>query len=125
MLKKGQAIPFFGDGSTSRDYTYIDDIIDGIMGALFSEDQFAIFNLGNSEPVKLDELVHAIGKRLNIEPELDRQKIPTGDVQQTFADVSRAKSRLNYMPKISIEDGIYQFVNWYETMMESNGKLFS
>ena len=56
---------------------------------------------------------------------LDHQKLPTGDVQQTFADVSRAKSRLNYMPKISIEDGIYRFVNWYETMMESNGKLFS
>ena len=125
LLKKGQAIPFFGDGSTSRDYTYIDDIIDGIMGALSSEDQFAIYNLGNSEPVKLDELVHVIGKRLSIEPKLDHQKLPAGDVQQTFADVSRAKSRLDYMPKISIEDGIYRFVNWYETMMESNGKLFS
>ena len=56
---------------------------------------------------------------------LDPQNLPAGDVQQTFADVSRAKSRLDYMPKISIEDGIYRFVNWYETMMESNGKLFS
>ena len=75
--------------------------------------------------MKLDELVHIIGNRLNIEPEFDRQKLPTGDMQQTFADVSRAKSRLDYMPKISIEDGIYRFMNWYETVMESNGELFS
>ena len=124
-MKKGAAIPFFGDGSTARDYTFIDDIIDGIFGAMRAEDQYAVYNLGNSEPVKLDELVHVISDRIGYTPVLDRQELPAGDVIQTFADVSRAKSRLDYNPKISIEEGIDQFIDWYDAMTASHGKLYS
>ncbi len=125
MMKNRKPIPFFGDGSTSRDYTFIDDIIDGIFGAMNAEDPYAIYNLGNSEPVKLNELVQVIGERLGCEPVLDRQELPMGDVFQTFADVSRAKSRLNYDPQISIDEGISRFVKWFESMAESHGELFS
>ncbi|MEE2918458.1 MAG: NAD-dependent epimerase/dehydratase family protein, partial [Candidatus Neomarinimicrobiota bacterium] len=125
LMKNNQPIPFFGDGSTARDYTFIDDIIDGIFGAMNGEDQFAIYNLGNSEPVKLDELVHVIGERLGCEPILDRQPLPAGDVIQTFADVSRAKSRLDYEPQVSIDDGISQFIEWFDKMVTSHGELFS
>ncbi len=125
MIKNGDAIPFFGDGSTARDYTYIDDIINGIIATMNAEDQYAIYNLGNSEPVKLDELVHVIGERIGVKPTLDRQDLPTGDVQQTFADVSRAQSRLVYEPSISIEAGVGRFVDWYESMLASHGALYS
>ena len=125
LMKNNQPIPFYGDGSTARDYTFIDDIIDGIFGAMNAEDQFAIYNLGNSEPVKLDELVHVIGERLGCEPILDRHPLPAGDVIQTFADVSRAKSRLDYEPQVSIDDGIYQFIEWFDKMVTSHGELFS
>lgn len=125
MIKNGEAIPFFGDGSTARDYTFIEDIINGILATITADDQFAIYNLGNSEPVKLDELVHVIGERVGVDPILDRQDLPTGDVQQTFADVSRAKSRLDYMPSISIDEGVDRFVDWYESMRDSHGALFS
>ena len=125
MMKNEHAIPFFGDGSTARDYTFIDDIINGIIGSIEVDDQFIIYNLGNSEPVKLDELVQVIGERLDVDPILDRQKLPLGDVQQTFADVSRAKSRLNYKPSISIEEGVGRFVDWYESMVTTHGELFS
>tara|TARA_Y100000590_G_C15637644_1_gene983618 strand:+ start:243 stop:1229 length:987 start_codon:yes stop_codon:yes gene_type:complete len=124
MMKNGEAIPFFGDGSTARDYTFIEDIINGILATITADDQFAIYNLGNSEPVKLDELVHLIGERVGVDPILDRQELPTGDVQQTFADVSRAKSRLDYMPSISIDEGINRFMDWYESMLASHGALF-
>ena len=125
MMKNGHAIPFFGDGSTARDYTFIDDIINGIIGSIEVDDQFIIYNLGNSEPVKLDELVQVIGERLDVDPILDRQELPIGDAQQTFADVSRAKSRLDYKPSISIEEGVGRFVDWYESMVTTHGELFS
>jgi UDP-glucuronate 4-epimerase len=124
-MKNNQPIPFYGDGSTARDYTYIDDIIDGIFGAMNGKDQFAIYNLGNSDPVKLDELVHVIGERLGCEPILDRHPLPAGDVIQTFADVSRAKSRLDYEPQVRIDDGISQFIEWFDRMVTSHGELFS
>ncbi|MBT3478907.1 MAG: SDR family NAD(P)-dependent oxidoreductase [Candidatus Marinimicrobia bacterium] len=124
MMKRGEAIPFFGDGSTARDYTYIDDIINGIFGAMNAEDQYAIYNLGNSEPVKLDELVHVIGERVGVDPKLERQALPAGDVLQTFSDVSRAKSRLDYEAQISIDVGVSRFVDWYDEMTESHGELF-
>ncbi|MBC8345103.1 MAG: GDP-mannose 4,6-dehydratase [Candidatus Marinimicrobia bacterium] len=125
LMKNNQPIPFFGDGSTARDYTFIDDIIDGIFGAMNKEDQFAIYNLGNSKPVKLNELVYVIGERSGCDPILDRQPLPAGDVIQTFSDISRAKSRLDYEPHVSIDDGISQFIEWYDDMVTSHGELYS
>jgi len=89
-----------------------------------AEDQYAIYNLGNSEPVKLDELVHVIGERVGVDPKLERQALPAGDVLQTFSDVSRAKSRLDYEAQISIDVGVSRFVDWYDEMTESHGELF-
>ena len=124
LMRNSQPIPFFGDGSTARDYTFIDDIIDGIFGAMSAEYQYAIYNLGNSEPVKLDDLVHVIGERMGRDPVLDHRDLPTGDVLQTYADVSRAKSHLDYEPQISIEEGIGQFIDWYDRMAETHGDLY-
>ncbi|MDP6201509.1 MAG: SDR family NAD(P)-dependent oxidoreductase [Candidatus Marinimicrobia bacterium] len=125
LMKNNKPIPFFGDGSTARDYTFIDDIINGILASMNKVDTYAIYNLGNSEPVKLDELVHVIGEQSGREPILDRQPLPEGDVMQTYADVSRAQSRLDYIPKVSIDDGIRKFIDWFEKMIISHGELYS
>ncbi|MEN6456262.1 MAG: GDP-mannose 4,6-dehydratase [Prolixibacteraceae bacterium] len=115
-------IPVFGDGNTSRDYTYYEDTVDGIcrvLSYLFEHDQvYEIINLGNNQPVKLNDMIKAIenatGKKANI------KKLPMqpGDVDITFASIEKAKSILGYNPRYSFEEGIRNFVNWY---MESNG----
>ena len=118
-IEAGKTIPIFGDGETGRDYTYVDDIVAGILGALrydFSSTDgppFEICNLGNSSPVKLSELVHllenATGKKAVIQREAPQQ----GDVPLTWADVSKAGKLLGYRPQTPLEDGLKKFVAWY------------
>jgi UDP-glucuronate 4-epimerase len=118
-IEAGKPIPIFGDGETGRDYTYVDDIVTGILGALrydFSSTDgppFEICNLGNSSPVKLSELVrlleNATGKKAVIQREAPQQ----GDVPLTWADVSKAGRLLGYRPQTSLEDGLKKFVAWY------------
>lgn len=124
MMQNEELIPFFGDGLTARDYTFIDDIINGIIGTMRAKDEYMIYNLGNSDPVKLDDLVKVISKRVGVNPRLNRLELPAGDVLQTFADVSRANLRLGFESKTSIDEGIGRFVDWYETMIESHGDLY-
>jgi UDP-glucuronate 4-epimerase len=118
-LYSNQSIEMYGDGSTSRDYTYVDDIVVGIAGAIefiasAKSSMYEIINLGNSNPVKLSELIQFIeevtGKKFTI------QKLPMqeGDVNLTFADITKAKTKLNYAPKTSIIEGLRKFKNWYE-----------
>jgi UDP-glucuronate 4-epimerase len=112
-IDRGEAIPFFGDGSTRRDYTYIDDIVDGVVRSLDRCDGYEIYNLGESATTSLSELVALIGKALGKEPKLDRQPLQPGDVLITYADVSKAKAKLGYAPTTPIADGIERYVAWY------------
>ena len=102
--------------SKSRDYTYIDYIIDGIIQSIESDDRYMIYNLGNSEPIKLSNLISIIAETSGIKPIIEYQEIPKGDVLQTYADINRAKNNLKYNPKIGIQDGISKFVKWYISM---------
>lgn len=118
-IEAGKPLPIFGDGETGRDYTYVDDIVSGILGALdydFSSTgaaPFDVFNLGNSHPVKLSELVcmleGATGKKAIVQREAAQQ----GDVPLTWADVSKAQNLLGYQPKTTLEEGLKKFVAWY------------
>jgi UDP-glucuronate 4-epimerase len=107
-----EPIPFFGDGSTRRDYTYIDDIIDGVVRALDRANGYAIYNLGESRTISLAELVEAIGKQCGAEPILDRRPLQPGDVLITYADVSRARAELGYEPRTELADGLERFHAW-------------
>ncbi len=119
-----QPIPFYGDGTTARDYTYIDDIVRGILSTLETTDDFMIYNLGNSEPVKLMELVSTISEVIGKEAILDEQDMPPGDVLQTYADISRAETRLDYSPETHFKDGIIKFTDWFRTVKNDHPKLF-
>lgn len=117
MILEGKAIPFYGDGNTKRDYTYIDDIVDGILKSidyLFkNQDIYEIFNLGESHVVSLKEMVETIEKVLGKKAVLDKQPMQLGDVEKTYADISKAKEVLGYNPKTNFEDGIKKFIEWY------------
>ncbi len=124
-LKREESIPFYGDGTTARDYTFIEDIVNGILQTMNAEYDYIIFNLGNSEPVKLADLVSILENAAGIEAVLDRQDLPPGDVLNTYADISRARQHLDYQPKVHIEAGIGKFMEWYNTMITNHGELYA
>jgi UDP-glucuronate 4-epimerase len=113
LIDQGEPIPLYGDGTTQRDYTYIDDIVDGIVRAAERCRGYAIYNLGNSHPVELSRLVRVIGEALDRTPRIQRHAMQPGDVRATFADVSLARRELGYVPAISLEEGIRRYVAWY------------
>jgi len=121
---KGEPIIVFGNGSTARDYSYIDDIIDGIIQSIESDDRYMIYNLGNSEPIKLSNLISTIAETTSIEPNIEYQEIPQGDVLQTYADINRAQNNLKYDPKTGIQDGISKFVKWYISMKNTYEDIY-
>lgn len=114
LITAGRPIPFFGDGSTSRDYTYVDDTVAGILGALHRvpEAGYRIYNLGGSHPVTLRELVEALERALGKPAVLDRRPSQRGDVERTFADITRAREELGYEPRISLDEGLARFARW-------------
>ncbi|HEX7294910.1 MAG TPA: GDP-mannose 4,6-dehydratase [Pyrinomonadaceae bacterium] len=114
LMTSGKPIPVFGDGSTRRDYTYIDDIISGVMAAIvYDESNYEVFNLGESETVELRELISILEHSLDCRAIIDQQPPQPGDVPQTFADVTKARQLLGYNPQTHIEDGIKKFVEWF------------
>lgn len=114
MIDSGEEIPVFGNGTSKRDYTYISDIIDGMIQALTSQNQgFEIFNLGDSHPVALEYLVSLLEDALEKKAKIKRQPMPPGDMLITFAEISKARAGLAYQPAISIEEGIPLFIQWY------------
>ena len=115
MTLAGDALPFYGDGTTARDYTYIDDIVSGVLGAIDNCAGYEIYNLGESLTTTLDELVQNIGSALGREVILDRQPMQPGDVVITYADVSKARERLGYAPTTALPEGMLRFVDWYQT----------
>ncbi len=111
-IERGDAIPFYGDGSTRRDYTYIDDIVDGVVGAIDRCEGYEIFNLGESATTSLSELVDSLARAIGRPARLDRQPLQPGDVPLTCADVSKAVRLLGYAPKISVAEGLRRYVAW-------------
>jgi UDP-glucuronate 4-epimerase len=108
-----ESIPMFGDGSTRRDYTYVDDIVDGVVRAIDRCKGYEIYNLGESQTVSLAEMIAEVGRACGRTPRVDRQPMQPGDVLVTFADVSKAKRQLGYAPKTNIRAGIEAFAAWY------------
>ena len=119
LMLNNEEIPMFGDGTTSRDYTYIDDIVDGIIKSIKyvekNENVYEIINLGNSNPVSLKEMIDTIGQTLNIKPKIKQLPMQPGDVEKTCADITKAKSMIGYNPKTSFEEGIKRFIEWYKS----------
>jgi UDP-glucuronate 4-epimerase len=113
MIDRGEAVPMFGDGSTARDYTYIDDIVTGILAATDLDVPFDVFNLGNSTPVSLSEMIRTIEECLGKKAVLRQMPLQPGDVPITYADISKAERILGYRPGTSFTDGVAQFVQWY------------
>ena len=118
LMLEDKEIPMFGDGTTSRDYTYVDDIVDGIIKSceytLNNENVYEILNLGNSSPISLKEMINTIGKTLNVEPKIKQLPMQPGDVDRTYADISKAKEMIGYEPRTTFEEGIKKFVEWYK-----------
>jgi UDP-glucuronate 4-epimerase len=113
LIAQGKTIPVFGDGSTARDYTYISDTLDGILACTRKEFGYAIFNLGESQTVSLNQLIQLLEAALGKKARIDRQPLQPGDVPITCADISKAQAHLGYQPKVKIEQGIPRFVAWF------------
>lgn len=113
LLAKGRPVPMFGDGSSRRDYTYIDDIVDGIVASLDLAPGFEILNLGGAETTSLKELIETLAAELAVEPLIEYLPPQPGDVPITYADVSKAARLLGYQPKVPIREGLRRFVAWY------------
>jgi len=112
-IHKGQSIPVFGDGSTLRDYTYVTDIVDGIVACTNRAHGFEVYNLGNHDAVKLSYLIELLEKAVGKKAIIDRQPTQPGDVPRTCADIAKAQRMLGYAPKVKIEEGIPRFVEWF------------
>jgi UDP-glucuronate 4-epimerase len=115
LISEGKPIPVFGDGTTRRDYTYVDDIIAGVRAAIdYEASTYEVFNLGESRTVELRELISLLEKELGREALIDRQPLQPGDVPQTFADITKARRLLGYNPQTDIAEGIRRFVEWFK-----------
>ncbi len=114
LISAGRPVPVFGDGTTRRDYTYVDDIIAGVRAAVdYEASGYEVINLGESRTVELRELIALLEKELGREAVIDRQPAQPGDVPRTFADITNARRLLAYDPRTQIEEGIRKFVEWF------------
>lgn len=112
-IDRGDAVPMFGDGSSARDYTYVEDIVDGIVRAVDHTTGYHIWNLGGSRTITLADLIATISRALGRRAEIERLPMQPGDVERTWADIGRARNELGWEPKVPIADGIGKFVEWY------------
>lgn len=113
-VARGETITLLGAGTTSRDYTYIDDIVDGVLRAYERIDAhgYRVWNLGHSSPVTLDDMVATIGRVVGKTPKIDRKPAQAGDVERTFADLTRSRTELGYTPKTAFEAGVARQWAW-------------
>jgi UDP-glucuronate 4-epimerase len=121
LLTAGQPLPVYGDGSTQRDYTYVDDIVEGILRAWHwvqpqdgATGRYGIFNLGGAQPVTLRELIHLLAAALECPAHIDWQAVQPGDVPMTFADLRKSHAVLGYAPQVDIATGIRRFAGWFK-----------
>ncbi len=113
LMRENQEIPLYGDGSTSRDYTYIDDVVDGVMAAMTVPVRYAIYNLGGSNPVSLSTLVEVLARVTGLKPRIRFLPPQPGDVERTFADLTRSRRDLGYEPKVGLEEGMSRQWEWF------------
>lgn len=118
LLRAGQPIPVYGDGSTARDYTYVADTVDGVVRGvrylLRSEGVYETINLGNNRPVPLLELIEAVAEAVGVEAQLAFEPMQAGDVDVTYADISKAQALLGYQPRTPLSEGLRAFVQWLD-----------
>lgn len=117
LLRDGERLPMFGDGSTARDYTYIDDIVEGVLlarsAAIEGPPSHEVFNLGCGSPVRLDTMIRTLSEEMGVSPDVDRLPMQPGDVTRTYADVSKAYERLGYRAETDFRSGIQAFLGWF------------
>jgi UDP-glucuronate 4-epimerase len=127
LIEAGKPLPIFGDGSTGRDYTYVDDIVAGVLAALdrtpvvTNGTAFEVFNLGNSHPIKLSELVALLERITGRKATRASMPAQPGDVLLTWADITKAKNLLGYQPATPLEEGLKRFVAWYRAVAVKRG----
>jgi UDP-glucuronate 4-epimerase len=114
LIDQGEKIPIYGDGFSRRDYTYIDDLVEGILAVMHHHKGFEIYNLGESQTTSLNELIRLIEEAFGKKANVKMLELQPGDVSITYADISKAERKLGYHPKIKIEEGIKRFVEWYK-----------
>ena len=113
-ILKAEPITMYGDGSTSRDYTYVDDAVQGIIAAMmYDKSDFEIINLGSNYPISLVELVRALSEVIGKKAIMETYPEQPGDVSKTFADITKAKELLGYNPQTRLNDGLKNFYNWF------------
>jgi UDP-glucuronate 4-epimerase len=123
-ISKGEPIKVFNQGDLERDFTYVDDIVNGIVAVIAKEDygkQYSLYNIGNSKPVKLLDFIEQIEKELGTKAKKDMLPMQPGDVNRTWADVEPLKDDFGYNPKTTIEEGVRNFVDWYREYYKDNG----
>jgi UDP-glucuronate 4-epimerase len=114
LISHGKPIPVFGDGSTSRDYTYVADIVNGIMACLERCDRYQIYNLGGSDPITLSNLIAELETAIGRKAIIDRRPAQPGDVERTYADLTQSRAELSYQPRVPISEGLKRFVAWFK-----------
>ena len=115
LIEQDKPIPVYGDGTTMRDYTYIDDIVNGIMSAIdYDKTPYEIINLGGGSPVTLNEMITTIEKVMGKKAKIERLPMQPGDVDRTVSDITKARLLLNYNPQTTFEEGIRKFIEWRE-----------
>jgi UDP-glucuronate 4-epimerase len=112
-IASGEPLPVFGDGTSGRDYTYVDDIVEGIVRAAARTTSFHVWNLGGAHPVTLDAMIERLARGLSKRPVLERLPPQPGDVRRTFADVTRARRELDWAPTVGFDEGIDRFLAWF------------
>jgi len=116
----GEPFPFYGDGSSSRDYTFVGDIVEGIRAAMqFQGASYTVINLGNNRTLSLKEMVRTLEQLTGIEARVERLPDQPGDLPRTWADISRAEALLGYAPRTSFEDGVRRFLDWLQSQSVS------
>lgn len=115
LIERGRPVPMFGDGTTRRDYTYVGDIVDGVVRAIDRCRDHHLYNLGNSRPIELRAMIAAIAAALGKTPLIERLPEQPGDVRQTYADISRAEAELGYAPSTPFTEGLARFVAWFRS----------
>jgi len=114
LIDQGEPITIFGDGSSSRDYTFVEDIVCGVLSATERPDGFQVFNLGNSKMIRLIDLIESIEEVMGKQASKNFESMQPGDVTRTCADITRAGTLLGYDPKTSIKDGLVSFAKWFK-----------
>jgi UDP-glucuronate 4-epimerase len=122
QMLRGKPIKLFGDGESSRDYTFASDIVEGLAASVRECQGFEVINLGGSKTTSLNALISTLAKRLGVDPLVEYHPDQPGDVPITFADISKARSILGYAPQVDIEEGIGRFCDWFEKVRDGGAE---